>query len=194
MTGFDKNVIHIEDSIRYKIRRSDDMISRKYVEDVLLKMGIPANIKGFKYITDAVMLLDEKEWRNPKYTALYYTIGKINGSTATRTERAIRHAFSVARSCKGDYELVEHYIGFINCENSSSIASLYRTIKYESDHSDETPLPDPERKCGLDLREEEKEVEYRISQSMLRELIHQELAKTVLSFSEKLQENRTFTP
>lgn len=165
------------------------MINRKYVEDVLLKLGIPANIKGFKYITDAVMLLDEKEWRNPKYTALYYTIGKLNGSTATRTERAIRHAFSVARSCKGDYELVEHYIGFINCENSSSIASLYRTIKYESELSENHSLPDPDNKCHEEICSDEKEIEYRISESMLKELIHRELAETVLSFSEKLQKN-----
>lgn len=165
------------------------MINRKYVEDVLLKLGIPANIKGFKYITDAVMLLDEEEWRNPKYTALYYTIGKMNGSTATRTERAIRHAFSVARSCKGDYELVEHYIGFINCENSSSIASLYRTIKYETELSNavmpslpEPDLPAPDSECT-----EEKDIEYRVTESMLKELIHRELAETVLSFSEKLQ-------
>ena len=168
-------------------RRNSGMINRKYVEDVLLKMGIPANIKGFQYITDAVMLLDKKEWCNPKYTALYYTIGKMNGSTATRTERAIRHAFSVARSCKGDYELVDHYIGFINCENSSSIASLYRTIKYETDIVNEHSFLEMDSKIGEEIGCDEKESSYPISESMIRELIHQELAETALFISERLQ-------
>lgn len=106
-------------------------MNREYVEDVLMKIGIPARVKGFKYIVDAVMLLDEEEWKCPKYTALYYSIAKMNNSTASRTERAIRHAFGIARSSRGDYDMAEHYIGFINCENSNSIASLYRMIKKE---------------------------------------------------------------
>lgn len=109
-------------------------MNRKKVEDILLEIGIPASIKGFKYITDAMMILDKEE--SFKYTALYHEIGKMNDSTASQVERAIRHAFSVARNCKGDYEMVKHYIGFINCENSSSLKLLYKRIKEDKNIND----------------------------------------------------------
>lgn len=123
-------------------------MNREYVEDVLMKIGIPARVKGFKYIVDAVMLLDEEEWKCPKYTALYYSIAKMNNSTASRTERAIRHAFGIARSSRGDYDMAEHYIGFINCENSNSIASLYRMIKKEITEM-ESKQQEQQQKGGL---------------------------------------------
>lgn len=144
-------------------------MDRKYVEKVLLRMGIPANVKGFRYITDAVMLLDEDAWKEPKYTALYYQIGKMNGSTASGTERAIRHAFGIARSSRGEYEVVEHYIGFVHCENSSSIARLYRVICQE-------------------LREQEKKEDrqqneqfFKVTWEQLVQIITQAVVSVVLS-------------
>ena len=35
------------------------MLSREKVEAVLFKMGMPANVKGFGYIVDGVLLLEE---------------------------------------------------------------------------------------------------------------------------------------
>lgn len=132
-------------------------MNREYVEDVLMKIGIPARVKGFKYIVDAVMLLDEEEWKYPKYTALYYSIAKMNNSTASRTERAIRHAFGIARSSRGDYDMAEHYIGFINCENSNSIASLYRMIKKEITEMEnkQQEMEKTQKNCYLTLTEEQ---------------------------------------
>ena len=104
-------------------------MKKETVENVLIKMGMPVKLKGFKYITDAVMLLDTPEWENPKWTALYYKIGLMNQDTASRVERAIRNAFMTTRNRVADYEAIEHYIGFTNCENSNSIAYLYKNIK-----------------------------------------------------------------
>ncbi len=101
------------------------------VENVLIDMGMPVKLKGFRYITDAVMLLDTAEWQNPKWTALYYKIGLMNHDTASRVERAIRNAFVTTRNRAGNYEAVAHYIGFTNCENSNSLTYLYKTIKKE---------------------------------------------------------------
>lgn len=104
-------------------------MKKETVENVLIKMGMPIKLKGFKYITDAVMLLDTKEWENPKWTALYYKIGLMNQDSASRVERAIRNAFTTTRTRVADYEAIEHYIGFTNCENSNSIVYLYKNIK-----------------------------------------------------------------
>ncbi len=106
-------------------------MKREFVEHVLMLMGMPVKLKGFRYITDAVLLLDTPEWQNPKWTALYYKIGTMNHDTASRVERAIRNAFMTTRNRVADYEMVEHYIGFTNCENSNSITFLYKNIKNE---------------------------------------------------------------
>ena len=106
-------------------------MERKTVENVLMEMGMPVRLKGFTYITDAVLLLDTPEWKDPKWTALYYKIAMINHTTPTRVERAIRNAFASTRNRAGNYDILEHYIGFTNCENSNSITYLYKTIKLD---------------------------------------------------------------
>lgn len=104
-------------------------MKRQVVENVLMEMGMPVNLKGFTYITDAVMLLDTPEWKNPKWTALYYKIASINKDTPARVERAIRSALASTRNRAWNYEMVDRYIGFKNCENSNSITYLYMSIK-----------------------------------------------------------------
>ena len=106
-------------------------MKKEFVEHVLLAMGMPIKLTGFLYITDAVMLMDTPEWKNPKWTALYYKIGVMNGDTESKVERAIRNAFMTTRNKVSNYEMVEHYIGFTNCENSNSITFLYKNIKRE---------------------------------------------------------------
>ena len=93
------------------------MITREKVEDVLLRMGMSVNLKGFGYIRDSVLMLDAE--KDIKLTYLYFKIAKEYGTTAQGVERAIRHAFETVRNCKADFEVVEYYIGFINCSNSA---------------------------------------------------------------------------
>lgn len=105
------------------------------IEDALIAMGIPANIAGFDYIREAVLIVD-KERMNIRWTGIYEQIGKKYGKRAYQVERSIRHAFNVARSEKGVYDVVNHYIGFAATNNASSISLLYRTIKREMGDSD----------------------------------------------------------
>lgn len=100
------------------------------IEDALIEMGIPASISGFDFIKEAVLILD-RDGMKVKWTGVYAEIGKKCGKSAHKVERAIRHAFEVARSVRGDYDVVNHYIGFSNTNNASSICLLYRTIKRE---------------------------------------------------------------
>lgn len=105
-------------------------MDRMKIEDALLAMGIPAGIKGFNYIVDAVAILDAEEWRDAKITALYYKVAKTNNTTLPKTERAIRFAFETARK-KGEHNIVSHYIGFSNNGNSSSLKQLHMMLKRE---------------------------------------------------------------
>ena len=102
----------------------------KKIEDALIAMGVPASISGFDFIKDAVLILD-RDGMKVKWTGVYAEIGKKYGKSASKVERGIRHAFEVARSVRGDYDSVNHYIGFSNTNNASSICLLYRTIKRE---------------------------------------------------------------
>ena len=114
------------------------MLSREKVEAVLFKMGMPANVKGFGYIVDCVLILEEDS--KIKTTYLYFKVAQQNGTTGQRVERAIRHAFDIVRSCRGDYDVVNHYIGFINCANSPSLSMLTMKIR------EEVPEPKSEKK------------------------------------------------
>lgn len=106
-------------------------MNRAKIEDALLAMGVPAGIKGFAYITDAIQIFDERGTDIGITKELYSAIAERNDTTPSRVERAIRHAFEVVRSYKGNPEVVERYIGFINCENSSSLKQLYMMLKRE---------------------------------------------------------------
>lgn len=112
------------------------MLSRETVETVLFKMGMPANVKGFGYIADSVLLLEEDS--KMKTTYLYFKVAQMNDTTGQRVERAIRHAFELVRGCKGDYDIVNHYIGFINCTNAASLSML--TMKILDENRDYVPL------------------------------------------------------
>ena len=116
------------------------------IEDALIAMGIPASITGFDFIKEAVLILD-RDGMKVKWVGVYAEIGEKRGKTVSQVERAIRHAFEVARSVRGDYDSVNHYIGFSNTNNASSICLLYRTIKREMDkeqtkvkNTDEQPV------------------------------------------------------
>lgn len=115
------------------------MTERK-VEQVLSLIGVPANLVGFKYIKDAVMIL-QRDKENVKWTALYLEIGRKYGKSMQQVERGIRYALQTARSHTEKRDDIEHYIGFAGSNNSSSISLLYKMIRGETeDDGCETPV------------------------------------------------------
>lgn len=107
-------------------------VNKSAIEAVLMKIGMPVSLKGFAYITDAVLLLDSPDWKAQKWTALYYKIAVMNNTTASRVEKAIRNAFTITRAQTENYELAAHYIGMTNRENSNSLLFLYKQLKQEA--------------------------------------------------------------
>ena len=125
------------------------MLSKEKVEEVLLKMGMPANVKGFGYIVDSILIMGEES--NLKITYLYFKVAKLNNTTGQRVERAIRHAFEIVRGCRGDYDVVNYYIGFITCTNSASLYMLTMKIQEEIQESSEPQKKGSEKKDELHL-------------------------------------------
>lgn len=105
-------------------------MNRAKIEDALLAMGVPAGIKGFNYIEDAIEIFDERGTNISITKELYPAIAEKNNTTPSRAERAIRHAFEIART-KGSSEIVGKYIGIVNCNNSSSLKQLHMMLKRE---------------------------------------------------------------
>lgn len=82
------------------------------VTDILHQIGVPAHIKGYQFLRDAILLtMNEPEYINTVTKRLYPEIAKKNGTTASRVERAIRHAIEVAWD-RGDVDTLNSYFGY----------------------------------------------------------------------------------
>ena len=81
------------------------------VTSVIHEIGVPAHIKGYQFLRDAILLtMNEPEYINAVTKRLYPEIAKKNGTTASRVERAIRHAIEVAWD-RGDVDTLNSYFG-----------------------------------------------------------------------------------
>lgn len=98
--------------------------------NALIEMGMPADIKGFQYIVDAMCLFEDESWRRTKTTALYYKLGEMHNTTSTRVERAIRHAFGNIIT-KGDLKSIEKYLTMQNTTNGNLLHVLYLRLTQE---------------------------------------------------------------
>ena len=82
------------------------------VTEILHQIGVPAHIKGYQFLRDAILLtMDEPDYINAVTKRLYPEIAKKNGTTASRVERAIRHASEVAWD-RGDVDTLNSYFGY----------------------------------------------------------------------------------
>ena len=82
------------------------------VTEILHQIGVPAHIKGYQFLRDAILLtMDEPDYINAVTKRLYPEIAKKNGTTASRVERAIRHAIEVAWDL-GDVDTLNSYFGY----------------------------------------------------------------------------------
>ena len=82
------------------------------VTEILHQVGVPAHIKGYQFLRDAILLtMNEPDYINAVTKRLYPEIAKKNNTTASRVERAIRHAIEVAWD-RGDVDVLNRYFGY----------------------------------------------------------------------------------
>ena len=73
---------------------------------------MPAHIKGYQYLREAIRLtVEDMEVINAVTKVLYPAVAKKFNTTASRVERAIRHAIEVAWD-RGDLETLQKYFGY----------------------------------------------------------------------------------
>ena len=82
------------------------------VTEIMHEIGVPAHIKGYQYVRDAICLcVEEPDMLNSVTKVLYPTVAKHFKSTSSRVERAIRHAIEVAWD-RGDIDVLNSYFGY----------------------------------------------------------------------------------
>ena len=118
--------------------REDDLETR--VTDMLHEIGIPAHIKGYHYLRDAIMMaVEDMDVLNAITKVLYPTVAKKYKTTSSRVERAIRHAIEVAWS-RGKLDTLDELFGYTVSNgkgkptNSEFIALIADTIQLEYKH------------------------------------------------------------
>ena len=84
----------------------------KDVTDMIHELGVPAHIKGYQYLREAIMMaVEDIDMLGSITKILYPTIAKKYQTTASRVERAIRHAIEVAWS-RGKMETLDALFGY----------------------------------------------------------------------------------
>lgn len=109
----------------------------QYVTSVIHEIGVPAHIKGYQYLRDAIMLcINDMDLLNSITKVLYPEIAKKYETTPSRVERALRHAIEVAWS-RGKMDTIYALFGYtINHgkgkpTNSEFIALIADKIRLE---------------------------------------------------------------
>ena len=84
----------------------------KDVTDMIHEIGVPAHIKGYQYLRDAIMMsVNDIEMLSSITKVLYPTIAQKYETTSSRVERAIRHAIEVAWN-RGRMETLNALFGY----------------------------------------------------------------------------------
>ncbi len=82
------------------------------VTSIIHEIGVPAHIKGYQYLREAILIaVADMDVINAVTKILYPEVAKRFGTTASRVERAIRHAIEVAWD-RGDLETLQKYFGY----------------------------------------------------------------------------------
>ena len=82
------------------------------VTDIIHKIGVPAHIKGYHYLREAIMeCVNDKEMLESVTKLLYPAVAKKFSTTPSRVERAIRHAIEIAWD-RGDIDTLNSYFGY----------------------------------------------------------------------------------
>lgn len=105
--------------------------------EMMLKMGVPARLKGYYYLKTAVLLVSEDMQRVGSVTKLLYPeIAKRYNTTDGKVERAIRNAIGISWE-RGNPQTFEELFGYSKSSgyarptNSEYIAAIADALRLE---------------------------------------------------------------
>ena len=111
------------------------------VTEIIHEIGVPAHIKGYQYLREAIILtIRDMDMINAVTKVLYPEVAKRFATTPSRVERAIRHAIEVAWD-RGDVEVLQKYFGYTvsgikgKPTNSEFIAMIADNLSLKRKHA-----------------------------------------------------------
>lgn len=114
-----------------------DVQLEKYITKIMLDVGVPAHLKGYHYLRDAIMLSGKDMEAVSSVTKLLYpTIAKHFKTTDQKVERAIRNAIEVSWA-RGNSDTFEELFGYSNVDgktrptNSEYIARIADKVRLD---------------------------------------------------------------
>ncbi len=91
---------------------ADDVELERLVTPVIHEVGMPAHIKGYQYVREAIVLTIKDESVIHEVTkVLYPAVARRYHTTSACVERAIRHAIEVAWE-RGDLDALQRVFGY----------------------------------------------------------------------------------
>ncbi len=89
-----------------------DQEQLQLITDIIQQIGVPAHIKGYHYLREAIQFsIQDTALMSSVTKQLYPVVAKHFNTTASRVERAIRHAIEVAWD-RGDVDILNSYFGY----------------------------------------------------------------------------------
>ena len=123
--------------------RGDEPNSKRKYINIMHEIGVPAHIKGYQYLREAIIMVVENiELLNGITKELYPNIAEKYGTTSSRVERAIRHAIEVAWA-RGKMDTIDNIFGYtVNTNrgkptNSEFIAMIADKLRLEMEMVEE---------------------------------------------------------
>ena len=120
-----------------KVQNAEIKSLEEIITEMIHDMGVPAHIKGYQYLREAIrMSVEDMDMLNSITKILYPEVAKKFQTTPSRVERAIRHAIEVAWS-RGKVETIEEMFGYTVNQgkgkptNSEFIALITDKIRME---------------------------------------------------------------
>lgn len=125
----------------------DKIYKEKYVTKIMLDMGVPAHLKGYHYLREAILLSeDDMDIVSSVTKLLYPEIAKKFKTTDQKVERAIRNAIEVSW-IRGNREMIEELFGYSSDlgkgrpTNSEYIARIADKVHLDFKQEDEALQP-----------------------------------------------------
>lgn len=95
-----------------EIAQLEDYELEKYIAEAMLDIGVPAHLKGYHYLREAILLsVKDMDLVSSVTKLLYPTIAKHFKTTDQKVERAIRNAIEVSWT-RGNTDTFESLFGY----------------------------------------------------------------------------------
>lgn len=99
-------------SVATEVKEYSELNLEEHITHMIHEIGIPAHIKGYHYLRDAIMMaVNDMDILNAVTKIMYPEVAKKHHTTSSRVERAIRHSIEVAWN-RGKLDTLEELFGY----------------------------------------------------------------------------------